>query len=232
MAIDTRVAEDLEFGKRGFQTRDDFVTTQELGQDRLSGEWSQDVNQMAVEFNTTAETVTALEESTQQAKDDAEDSANSAEEFSEIAKSSANYQGDWVGGSSYDSGVSVSYEDLTYLSKIDNNTVEPTSETSTNEWYFSGRKDYTTSHISANHVAVDNDYLYADTTSGAFTVTLPTMPNENDRVAVFSTFKDNTLTIDGNGTDIVLKDETDTILEINSVIKIEFIFDGSVWRCA
>ena len=51
MTVDTRVPTDLVFGKRGVQTRDEFVLTQETAQDKLAGEWSTNINQMGVEFN-------------------------------------------------------------------------------------------------------------------------------------------------------------------------------------
>ena len=83
----------------------------------------------------------------------------------------------------------------------------------------------------ANYTAVANDFIYADTlTTGAFTVTLPSTPTTNDKIVIFNTDITNTLTVNGNGNSIILKDVTDTTLEINSVIKLEFIFDSTNWR--
>ena len=44
----------------------------------------------------------------------------------DIVKSNVNYRGDWVSGTAYQTGESVTYSDGNdYLSKIDNNTDEP-----------------------------------------------------------------------------------------------------------
>jgi hypothetical protein len=52
--IADRLPTDIVFGKRGVQTRDLFVTTQELAQDRLSGEFATKMNSMAADINSVA----------------------------------------------------------------------------------------------------------------------------------------------------------------------------------
>lgn len=69
----------------------------------------------------------------------AESNANRAETASNIATGAVNYKGDWNvsfnSGLGYDLGMSVSYTDgYNYISKVDNNITEPTSETNTTEW--------------------------------------------------------------------------------------------------
>lgn len=80
------------------------------------------------------------------------------------------------------------------------------------------------------YTAVALDFIYTDTSSGAFTVTLPLTPAANDRIVIFNTDITNTLTIGGNDSNIILRDTTDTTLEVNTVIKLEFIYDGTEWR--
>jgi len=70
---------------------------------------------------------------------DASTQAEIASTQAVIAQSAANYKGDW--DSNYTDGYAladnVTYTDgYNYVSKIDENTVEPTSETNTTEWNF------------------------------------------------------------------------------------------------
>jgi len=63
-----------------------------------------------------------------------------AEDWASIALNASEYKGDWVAGyetTGYSLGYSVTYTDgKKYVSKLDTNLVEPTSETNTTEWDF------------------------------------------------------------------------------------------------
>ena len=67
-------------------------------------------------------------------------SADNAATSASIATGAANYTGDWVASyntTGYSIGESASYTDgFNYISKLDTNLVEPTTETNTAEWDF------------------------------------------------------------------------------------------------
>lgn len=92
----------------------------------IVNDWATQANAQAVEVNGYATS--------------ASNSADSAAASASIAEGAVNYKGDWVAGyetTGYSLGMSVSYTDgFNYISKIDNNLVEPTSETNTTEWDF------------------------------------------------------------------------------------------------
>lgn len=94
----------------------------------------------------------------------------------------------------------------------------------------SKREDWVFITKTANYTAVADNYIFADTTAGAFTITLLAEPEAYTRIVIVNEIKTNTLTIDGNGNSIAVKEDIDTILEINSIIKLEFIYTGTKWR--
>ena len=74
------------------------------------------------------------------------DSVSASESaINQIVNQVVNYRGDWI--ANYSSGVgyatseSVSYNNKIYYSKIDNNIIEPTSQTSTSSWHYVGSID-------------------------------------------------------------------------------------------
>lgn len=90
---------------------------------------------------------------------EAEASATSASASAAIATASANYKGDWSagynGGLGYSLNDSVSYTDgFNYVSKVNSNTTEPTSQTNTTEWNyieaFDAAQYYTKTQSDAN----------------------------------------------------------------------------------
>jgi hypothetical protein len=89
--------------------------------------------------------------------------------------------------------------------------------------------NYTTK--TANYTAVAKDFIYADTSGGAFTVTLPATPTADDRVAIVdntTSFSTNNLTIGINGGTIMGIAE-DMVVDIDN-ISFELIYNGSDWR--
>ena len=130
-----------EAGHRGIDTRTDFVTKQETYQDHqrdiLQPEYNASItelNSMKDELNTFATQTNAVRDEVNTFKSDTETAKN-------IAIASANYKGDWSagynGGLGYSLNDSISYTDgYNYVSKVDNNTTEPTTLTNTTEWNF------------------------------------------------------------------------------------------------
>ncbi len=225
MAVTTRVPTDMTFGKRGYQSKDDFVSTQEAGQDKLSGEFSININDMADEFNNLADDVTALEQSTQDAK-------NKAVEGAIISEGAANYKGDWDSDTTYGIGESTTYNGSIMYSKIADNTTEPTDKTTTTEWLYKPSGANYTDIKDANYDAVSGDFIYCNTvTNGSFTVTLPSSPALNDTVKILDIkagFEDNNLTIARNGNNIMGLDE-DMLVDKNNA-SLSLIFIDSNWR--
>jgi len=83
----------------------------------------------------------------------------------------------------------------------------------------------------ANYTASNLEGVLANTTGGAFTVTLPASPTTGDQVVIADSgddFGTNNLTVGRNGQTI---DGTaaDLVLNIDSV-SVQFVFDGTTWQ--
>jgi len=129
--ITTTISTIPSAGQRGVQSRDDFVTAQEGFQDHLVDNTVDEMNDVASEMNVVASEVNT---NATIASDSATEASNSAL----VATGHANFKGEWVAGfetTGYTLGYSVSYTDgYNYVSKINNNLVEPTTLTNTAEW--------------------------------------------------------------------------------------------------
>jgi len=80
------------------------------------------------------------------------------------------------------------------------------------------------------YTAVDGDKLWANTSGGAFTISLPATPLANYFVVVSNQDSTNTLTVSGNGENLNLRDVVDTTLEINTVLELIFRYNGTYWE--
>lgn len=83
----------------------------------------------------------------------------------------------------------------------------------------------------ANYTAVAGEGILADTSGGAFTVTLPATPSAGDQVVIAdagSDWETNNLTIARNGSTIEGASE-DLTCDV-SAVSIELIYDGSTWE--
>ena len=168
-------------------------------------------------------------------KDTTKEYMNTTESYKNLAQSAANYKGDWV--ANYNSGVgyalsdSISYTDgNTYVSKVANNLVEPTSLTNTTEWYFIA-KGFVNVAVTANYTASANEFLQVDTTTVAITVTLPSTPAVNDTIKFLDakgTFDVKALTIARNGNTIMGVAE-DMIVDTKN-ISFGLVFINNDWR--
>jgi hypothetical protein len=82
----------------------------------------------------------------------------------------------------------------------------------------------------ANYTTIDKEGVLADTSGGAFTVTLPASPNTGAQVVVAdptSNWGTNNLTIGRNGSTISGAAE-DLICDIDSV-SVQLVYDGTTW---
>jgi len=83
----------------------------------------------------------------------------------------------------------------------------------------------------ANYTASDKEGVLADTSGGAFTVTLPATPATGAQVVVADSggaFATNNLTVGRNGSTIAGESE-DLVLDLDSVA-VQFVYDGSTWE--
>jgi hypothetical protein len=87
-------------------------------------------------------------------------------------------------------------------------------------------------NIDADSGVVARDFIKADTSGGAITLTLPASPTDNDQIIVWDikgSFNTNNCTLDGNGTN-VMGDDT-FVLDIDNK-KYHIIYDDNSgeWR--
>jgi hypothetical protein len=82
----------------------------------------------------------------------------------------------------------------------------------------------------ANYTAVASEKIVADTSGGAFTITLPATPSTGDTVVIGdgADFSTNNLTVGRNGSTIEGVAD-DFGLDIQHV-KVEFVYDGTTWQ--
>jgi sugar lactone lactonase YvrE len=81
------------------------------------------------------------------------------------------------------------------------------------------------------YTAVANDYIYANTTSAAFTVTLPATPSAGDVVTIADyggVFSSNNLTVARNGSTIEGNTEDKVLTYSNH--EFTFFYDGTTWK--
>lgn len=83
---------------------------------------------------------------------------------------------------------------------------------------------------SSNYNALPNDYIIADTSNGAFTITLPPTPDLGDHVYIADggDWSNINLTVARNGSTIEGLSE-DLIFDLGSV-QVHFVYDGATWE--
>jgi hypothetical protein len=86
------------------------------------------------------------------------------------------------------------------------------------------------SRKTTTYAASNNDAIIADTSGGAWTLTLPASPSVGDlvRVADGANWESNNLTVARNGSTIAGAAE-DTTMDIPSA-SVDFVYDGSTWQ--
>ena len=85
-------------------------------------------------------------------------------------------------------------------------------------------------YINTTYQARFDDAIFADTSTGAFTITLPSNPILGDKIIFLDTenWATNNLTIDP-GTETI-EGESDTFILDISNLKVQCSFDGTTWR--
>jgi len=82
----------------------------------------------------------------------------------------------------------------------------------------------------ADYIVDNNEFIVADTSGGAWTLTLPPSPDSGDRVVVAdgADWSANNLTVARNGSTIE-GDAQDLVMDIGGV-SVEFVFAGTTWQ--
>ena len=82
----------------------------------------------------------------------------------------------------------------------------------------------------ANYTLNSGDYVFADTSGGQFTITLPALPVLGDFATIYSGqgWDVNPLIIDGNGSTIEGSPDDETFEVPN--LKVEFVYYGNTWQ--
>ena len=83
----------------------------------------------------------------------------------------------------------------------------------------------------ANYTAVAGQGIFANTTGGAFTITLPASPTIGDEVTIFDyagTFATNNLTVARNG-QTIMGVADDLVVDYN-IASFGLVYNGSTWR--
>ena len=84
--------------------------------------------------------------------------------------------------------------------------------------------------ITSNTTAVPGSQYLADTSSGTFTVTLPSSPNTGDQIAIAdnANFSVNNLTVAGNGNTIA-DSITDLVVDLKGIV-LTLVYNGVTWK--
>jgi len=174
MAEITATFPTLTFGQRGVQTRDDFVQTQEAGQDTLSGAWKEASDLWKTEANDVRDEVNTLRNATALDASDAADSANTA-------ASLANNKGAWsaltgalnipasVNHNNYVWIVNTNLADVTASEPSDVNTDWTKATISPEDYYTSDETDDLLDQKADVSLLSSDISLYPTTASGDFT---------------------------------------------------------------
>jgi hypothetical protein len=118
-------------------------------------------------------------------------------------------------------------------------TLNQQQVTGNKKWQWSGEQWAATNisskiwkDISSAYTALDKDKLAANTSGGAFTITLPASPTFGTSVSFIDklkTWDTNNLTIARNGSTIEGLSE-DLVCEVNGDMVITMFYNGSTWR--
>jgi len=87
--------------------------------------------------------------------------------------------------------------------------------------------------VTDDYTAKPTDFVRCDTSGGSFTVTLPSDPNDNDKVTIqdyTSSFEDNPLIVGRNGNKIMGENEDMTVRTDNETFTL--IYNDGDWRIA
>lgn len=152
---------------------------------------------------------------------------------SATAAASAGNAPSWVSGTTYTAGSSIVYSPITFLSyrcKVTGvSIVDPSADSVT--WACINGTNWAT--ITAAYTAKAGEYLFVNTTSSAYTITLPASPYLGSTITfadLASTFNTNPLTLGRNGKNIMGLAED--MIVYNSNITFTIVYSGASygWR--
>lgn len=170
------------------------------------------MNTAIVKQNSVSDAITQSEQNTK--------TSEIAAKTSEIVTTNAaNYKGDYNANIVYSQGESVTYNNRIYYSKVDNNTVAPIQNTTTDEWLFGGTISFTYKTITEDYATVNKDVLDIDTRSIA----------QVDVINYFVVVNNTDYIVTINGTDYkYTSDSNATAAEITAGIKATIDADSNV----
>lgn len=182
------------------------------------------------QVNNARDEIVAEKNTIESYKNTTENYKNQTESYMNITKGVANYQGDYDSSKTYNIGQSVSYQNTIYISKIDNNQTSPVAGESSSEWLYTP-KTWTYKNINADYTVNPSEFLNIDTTSNEVSITLPSSPNENDRVGfldVKGNFETNKIVVLRNGNKIMGKEDDMEVTKNN--ISFVLKYNSGDWR--
>ena len=131
----------------------------------------------------------------------------------------------------------VKYNDNIYsciqATGSDGNPVKPDDTNGSDYWQLWVEKPesvFVYKNENSDYNANKNEYIFADTSSNAFTVTLPSEPSEGDTVIVSDvkdSFDTNNLTLDGNGKTV--EGDSTYVLDVKSK-QYSIVYYTNDWR--
>ena len=186
--------------------------------------WSGQANTVAGEVNTNAGNASTSAAAAVAAK--------TAAEAAQAAAEAASNATEWVSGQAYLEG-DVVWSPITYTSYRANTNTSGTTDPSLSASWTSVVPAGGVSYLvkTANYTAKDKEGVLADTSGGAFTVTLPATPDAGDQVVIAdsgNSWGTNNLTVGRNGSTIGGLAEN-LVCDITGA-SVQFVYDGSTWE--
>lgn len=220
------------------------ITTAPDGPNRLSPDnfatkaadfvaWMENLD---TEFNTYADEANALATEAETHAAEAETAKNGAQDAETGAVDAKNAAESAANASLWDSSVTYSEGDAaigsdgqTYRSLVSSNlNNDPTTDDGTNWLQITNTLEF--SLRSSAFTADDGERVMADTSGGAWTLTLPGSPGNGDALQIADageTWKTNNLTVDGNGNNIEGAATLTANVDGGSFMA---IYNGTQWR--
>ena len=161
--------------------------------------------------------------------------AAEADFSAQLAQSTTNYKGDWNNvynnGLGYSLGDSVTVGRRKYMSKVDANTDDPSAQTGT--WELLSFSEWAYVTVTANYSALPFDFIKADTSSNAISITLPATPLEDDKIKVHDvkgTFDTNAVTIVRGGINHTIMGVAEDMVVNTKNVSFELMYINGDWR--
>ena len=165
-------------------------------------------------------------------KDEVNAMKDTAVTAKDTALASSNYKGLWSSLSgALNTPASVSYNGVIWLLNTNLADVTTSIPDKLNSDWTALLVPFNYIYKNTNYTAYANDFIYCDTSTSSFTVTLPATPTANDVVNILdntTSFKTNPLSVARNGNNIMGLAQ-DMIIDVDN-ISVSLIFNGTEWR--